>query len=80
MDYGSTGGAVSGLQITLNVCYGAHLAVDGGFGSATRKALTSAQAREGITADGLYGSQSKTHLKWTIANEITDVRHCGHRY
>ncbi|WP_327398337.1 peptidoglycan-binding domain-containing protein [Streptomyces phaeochromogenes] len=63
MDYGSTGLGVWYLQRDLKQCYGANIAVDEVFGSATRAALIAAQKKEGITADGLYGEQSAMYLK-----------------
>jgi len=63
MDYGSTGGGVWALQRDLKQCYGAKIEVDEVFGNGTRNALISAQKKEGITADGLYGEQSAMRLK-----------------
>ena len=61
---GNDSGAVKTLQRELNACYGQHLTVDGNFGSLTQAALKVAQRREGITADGVYGPQTRDHLHW----------------
>ncbi|BCL32891.1 peptidoglycan-binding protein [Streptomyces aurantiacus] len=74
MDYGSRGFGVEWLQFTLNSCYGFDLATDGEFGSNTRTALASAQQQERITADGIYGTQSRQYLKFPRYREITGDR------
>ncbi|WP_223065065.1 peptidoglycan-binding protein [Streptomyces sp. IB201691-2A2] len=74
MDYGSRGFGVEWLQRTLNSCYGFNLATDGDFGSNTRSALASAQQQEGITADGIYGTQSRQYLKFPRYREINGDR------
>lgn len=52
------------LQVALNTCYNAGLTTDRLFGHATMEALQDAQASEGITADGVYGPQTRDHLDW----------------
>ncbi len=74
MDYGSRGNGVEWLQFTLNSCYGFSLATDGEFGSNTRSALASAQQDENITADGIYGTQSREYLKFPRYRNITGDR------
>jgi len=74
MDYGSSGKGVEWLQFTLNSCYGFSLATDGEFGSNTRSALASAQQQENITADGIYGTQSRQYLKFPRYRDITGDR------
>ncbi len=56
--------AVGILQATLNDCYGRHLTVDDDFGSLTRAALDYAQRVEHISVDGVYGPQTRDHLRW----------------
>ncbi|WP_217168758.1 peptidoglycan-binding protein [Streptomyces sp. AC512_CC834] len=64
MNRGAQSKAVSALQTTLNKCYGRNLDVDGIFGNNTRNALIYAQGREDISADGGYGKQTRTNIKW----------------
>ncbi len=61
---GNDSSAVGDLQITLNRCYGRHLAVDFDFGTLTRAALEYAQRTEHISTDGVYGPQTRDHLRW----------------
>lgn len=61
---GSSGSAVSALQVALKQCYGADIAVDGQFGSRTKSALRSAQSKAGVGADGVYGPNTRNALKW----------------
>ena len=56
--------AVRVLQFALNQCYGQHLAQDGIYGSLTKQAVEVAQRAAGITADGIYGPQTRDHIKW----------------
>ncbi|GGK67751.1 peptidoglycan-binding domain-containing protein [Streptomyces flaveus] len=64
MNKGAQSKAVSALQTTLNRCYGRSLDVDGIFGNATKNALIYAQGKENISADGGYGTQTRTNIKW----------------
>lgn len=77
LETGVTGQGVWALQWALNSCYGAGLALDSDFGPATYAALLSAQSAEGISVDGVYGSQSRTYLKWPSR---TTVGNCAHGY
>lgn len=52
---------VEAVQFLLN-CGGADLAVDGAFGPGTRAAVEAAQARLGVTADGVAGDQTIASL------------------
>jgi murein DD-endopeptidase MepM/ murein hydrolase activator NlpD len=54
---GASGEAVKAAQTQLNR-YGAGLAVDGGFGAATDRAVRSYQSSHGLSADGLVGAQT----------------------
>ncbi|MBO5065502.1 MAG: peptidoglycan-binding protein [Clostridia bacterium] len=57
ISYGSSGADVRKLQETLNQ-YGYSLDVDGQFGSATRQAVMEYQKNNGLTADGIVGSNT----------------------
>ncbi|HTV99837.1 MAG TPA: peptidoglycan-binding domain-containing protein [Streptosporangiaceae bacterium] len=61
---GNEGTAVEVLQFALNQCYGQHLTKDGIYGSLTEAAVEVAQRDAGIPADGVYGPQTRTHIKW----------------
>jgi peptidoglycan hydrolase-like protein with peptidoglycan-binding domain len=74
---GSTGEAVRAAQTQLNR-YGAGLAVDGQFGSATDRAVRNFQGAHGLAVDGQVGPQTwqtlvgggggnpaATHCRWT---------------
>jgi len=64
---GDVSSAVKDLQHELNHCYwflGISIAEDGIFGQHTKAALEKAQSFEGITADGVYGPQTRNHLHW----------------
>jgi peptidoglycan hydrolase-like protein with peptidoglycan-binding domain len=62
MSRGSTGSAVRALQLTLRDCYAQDIAVDSRFGRATARALRVAQRAYNITADGVYGPQTRDAL------------------
>jgi hypothetical protein len=62
-DHGS-GAPVSTLQQALNQCNGAHLAVDGDYGSGTAGAVRSFQSSHGLAADGKYGPATAGKLSW----------------
>jgi hypothetical protein len=61
---GNDSNAVAILRISLNNCYGRHLAVDSNFGPKTQAAVRYAQSIEHIAVDGVYGPQTRDHLKW----------------
>ncbi|GAP53430.1 peptidoglycan-binding domain-containing protein [Streptomyces azureus] len=75
MGSGAQSKSVAMLQRSLNVCYGKDLdfslKVDGIFGPNTKKALAAAQRDEGIAGDGIYGKDSRTHLKWEFTHHTT---------
>ena len=58
---GSKGEDVSVLQTALNQ-YGYGLAVDGSFGPATQAAVRDYQSKNGLTVDGVVGTQTWGHL------------------
>lgn len=60
---GSKGGYVKELQTILNYNYGAHLVVDGVFGSLTQIAVISFQKLKGLVADGIVGPKTWAELK-----------------
>lgn len=64
MGQGSQSSAVWTLQLTLNNCYGAGLALDSIFGSRTKAALVRAQQSAGTTADGVYGPKTRKAIVW----------------
>jgi peptidoglycan hydrolase-like protein with peptidoglycan-binding domain len=61
---GNNSNAVYWLQFDLNQCYGRHLAEDGDYGSLTKAAVEYAQGKSGATVDGIYGPQTRDHIKW----------------
>ena len=60
---GSKGGYVKELQTILNYNYGAHLSVDGVFGSLTEIAVIAFQKLRGLRADGVVGPLTWAELK-----------------
>jgi peptidoglycan hydrolase-like protein with peptidoglycan-binding domain len=64
LQVGSTGQIVSELQAFLNRVYPAYssLVVDGDFGPATEAVVKEFQRRSGITADGIVGPVTWSHL------------------
>ncbi|MFC9589873.1 peptidoglycan-binding protein [Streptomyces sp. NPDC056944] len=66
---GASGMQVYHLQDTLNYCYGQDVGgIDGVFGANTTAALKRVQASLGLTADGIYGPQTRDRLKWHWRN------------
>ena len=61
---GNDSQAVTILQGALNTCYHAGLAKDGDYGPLTKAAVEHAQSVEHITVDGVYGPQTRDHIKW----------------
>lgn len=66
--------AVRALQDSLYGCYRLPVALDGSFGPKTQAALKLVQTTLGIEADGIYGNQSRDHMRflvrWEGANAI----------
>lgn len=78
LEQGNQGSPVTRLQQELkNGCDSApqpSLVVDGQFGAATKAALIKAQRELGITADGIYGTESAKAFSWLT----TDGSLCYH--
>lgn len=62
LQQGSTGAAVSALQMALNNYAGANLVTDGIFGQGTRAAVVAFQASQGLATDGVFGPMSASAL------------------
>lgn len=63
---GSTGQQVVYLQQDLNYIMSSGLATDGSFGNLTLNALKAFQTKYGLTADGIYGTQSYNKMNELI--------------
>lgn len=57
---------VSPLQSALRECYGKNITVDGEFGPATLAALVQVQWTIGVTADGVWGPNTRDHMLWPL--------------
>jgi len=67
MQQGNVSGAVNRLQSNLRTgCeqVSPGPAVDGNFGPGTKAALQQAQRNLGVTADGIYGTQTASRMNW----------------
>ncbi|MCU1421103.1 MAG: secreted peptidoglycan binding protein [Microbacteriaceae bacterium] len=73
LQQGDSSDGVWRLQVTMNSCYGKTLATDGAFGPATNTALRQVQAALGLSADGIYGTQTRNSILWS-ASDLT----CNH--
>ncbi|HEY8451360.1 MAG: peptidoglycan-binding domain-containing protein [Micromonosporaceae bacterium] len=75
---GLSNAGVKALQVTLNKCFGEHLAEDGIFGPLTRSALIRAQQAVGTAADGVYGPDTRDRFnanrKWAAIRDILPLR------
>jgi peptidoglycan hydrolase-like protein with peptidoglycan-binding domain len=67
LSLGNDSYAVKVLQYTLDNCYFAGLAQDSDYGPLTRGAVIDAQNDSGATPDGIYGPQTRNHIKWSDA-------------
>jgi peptidoglycan hydrolase-like protein with peptidoglycan-binding domain len=80
LEQGNLNNAVKRLQQDLkNGCNGnpvSSLATDGDFGPATKTALRNAQSLNGLTADGIYGSQTASNW-WWLTTDKTQCVHLG---
>ncbi|MFF3025918.1 peptidoglycan-binding protein [Microbacterium sp. NPDC057944] len=61
---GNVSSAVRELQNSLVACHGKNITVDGDFGPATRTALAQVQSSLGLVADGIYGPQTYSKMKF----------------
>lgn len=64
MNPGAHGNHVFALQNALERCYGRNIALDSDYGPKTKDALKYAQEEAGITADGLYGPETRRSILW----------------
>lgn len=65
---GDVSNAVTQLQNSLVACYGSSIITDGDFGPATKAALEAAQRASGATVDGVYGTNTRDHMKFMEVN------------
>eukprot|EP00667_Euglena_gracilis_P015001 EG_transcript_15571 len=77
LESGVNGEGVGALQRALNSCYGAGIDEDSKFGPATYNALMKVQRTEGINIDGVYGQNTRSHLRWPSK---TTTGNCAHGY
>jgi hypothetical protein len=77
LSQGDSGDGVRSLQVALVQCYGSNISVDGQFGPATDVTLVVTQSVAGITADGIYGNQTRAALKFPRADDNPDDLECG---
>jgi hypothetical protein len=76
MSQGMTNDAVWALQMALRWCYDlTSVVTDSSFGPATKAALKTAQSREHITSDGIYGPQTASTI--ALASAVGSSS-CGH--
>jgi peptidoglycan hydrolase-like protein with peptidoglycan-binding domain len=66
LDPGDVGVPVARLQIGLNDCHNAGLAVDSDYGPKTTSAVAAVQRAFGLSADGIAGPQTISHMEWPI--------------
>jgi hypothetical protein len=73
-----TGGdqAVRVLQEALVTCNDQPVAIDGGYGPETRRAVRGVQTRHGIRVDGIYGPETQAAMGWPIVSGDGE-RSCG---
>ena len=67
LNSGSTGDDVKWLQNALNTVMGADLDVDGQYGSGTKTAVTNFQKKTGLSADGIFGTDSRNKMKTLLS-------------
>ena len=67
LNSGSTGDDVKWLQNALNTVMGADLEVDGQYGSGTKTAVTNFQKKTGLSADGIFGTNSLNKMKTLLS-------------
>ncbi|MFF5436381.1 peptidoglycan-binding protein [Streptomyces achromogenes] len=65
MSRGFTGGQVEALQFALRICHGLDTGgIDGVYGARTEAAVRALQSAIGLTADGIYGANTRNVLQW----------------
>ncbi|MET9450847.1 peptidoglycan-binding domain-containing protein [Streptomyces cinerochromogenes] len=65
MSRGSTGDQVEALQFSLQICHGLDTGgTDGVYGAKTEAAVRSLQRANGLTADGIYGPNTRNVVQW----------------
>lgn len=62
-------GPIATLQTALNLCYGRSLTVDGSYGAQTEGAVKFAQRTEELKLDGVFGPETRWHMKWPVYRE-----------
>lgn len=77
LSQGNSGSGVASLQQAMKQCNGfSSISVDGSFGDETWFDLYLLQASLKITADGIYGSQTRGAMKFPLASDGPDTS-CG---
>ncbi|GAA2351257.1 hypothetical protein Cme02nite_24550 [Catellatospora methionotrophica] len=69
---GDHSNGVGVLKTALRVCYGKNIAQSNSFDAATRTALIQVQTQVGISADGVYGRETRDNIVW----KVRDGGHC----
>ena len=64
---GTSGSDVKWLQSNLNNLMGTTLEVDGQYGSGTKTAVTNFQKKTGLSADGIFGTDSRNKMKTLLS-------------
>ncbi|WP_026163640.1 peptidoglycan-binding domain-containing protein [Kribbella catacumbae] len=71
--FGNPTAAIKTLQRNLNFCYGSTLRIDGKYGANTAAVVKRVQTRHKLTADGVYGPQTRSAMNWRQYNPGTKV-------
>jgi murein L,D-transpeptidase YcbB/YkuD len=69
LSQGASGTGVSTLQLAILQCTSVSITVDGSFGPATASALKSVQRSKGISADGIYGTQTRKAMSFPSSTD-----------
>jgi peptidoglycan hydrolase-like protein with peptidoglycan-binding domain len=77
LSQGNSGDGVASLQVAMVQCYGSNISVDGQFGPATAVTLTVIQSVAKITADGIYGNNTRKAMKFPRADDNPNDTECG---
>jgi peptidoglycan hydrolase-like protein with peptidoglycan-binding domain len=70
MGPGSNSSGVTSLQVSLSLCNGQNISVDGIYGPQTTQAVRNVQSNHGIPVDGVYGPQTRGVMLWALFNDI----------